>query len=398
LTGGQGIGLRTLISRRRTTAFRIAIVVVVLTPVLVGEPGPRPVIYEEALPASTSQPLLIKHGWDVPTPQFVRDHLSAMQGMPFDGMTVSVPGLGNRVQRQASVSLKRFRAALAPLRGLSLGSLAHSFAVVYATPAGDYFGDYTVPVENFARLAQAVREAGLAGIVYDNEEYFGPLSNYPQNCRGHSLDACRDQVLRRGQQVMDGMRARFPGIQVMALLGPWISDPRTETVLGQVLPYRDVASRHELMGSFIVGMVASAAGTSAKVIDGGEIYTARTVGQFAAIRSWARSGVASPSGIVPAGLRARWPGSVSVAFGVYDRQWMGAGMDVVSWGVTLRNALATTDEYVWAYTERYDWWGTGWPPARIPADWVAATRSARQSETRSVTPTRSVGPRLVPLP
>lgn len=376
MTGGQGIRLRTLLSRKKTIALPIVLVVAVLTLVLVGDPGRQPVIDEETPAERTSQPLLIKHGWDVPTPQFVRDHLAAMQEMPFAGVIVSVPDLGDRVQRQAPVSLAQFRAALAPLRGLSLGSLAHSFAIVYATPAGDYFGDYTVPVENFARLARAVREAGLVGIVYDNEEYFGQVSDYPLNCRGHSLDACRSQALKRGQQVMDGMRAQFPGIQVMALLGPWISDPRTATVFDQVVPYNDAASRHELMGPFIVGMVASVAGTSAKVIDGGEIYTARTAGQFAVIRSWVKSGVASPGGIVPADLRARWAGSVSAAFGVYDRQWMGAGTDVASWRATLRNALATTDEYVWAYTEHYDWWGTGWPRARIPADWVAATRSA----------------------
>jgi len=64
---------------------------------------------------------------------------------------------------------------------------------------------------------------------------------------------------------------------------------------------------------------------------------------------------------------------------VYDEPWIGVGMDPAQWQATLTNALAATDRYVWAYTERYDWWGTGWPRDRVPASWVEATRAARRA-------------------
>lgn len=85
--------------------------------------------------------------------------------------------------------------------------------------------------------------------------------------------------------------------------------------------------------------------------------------------------------LMPDDLRPDWPEIVSSSFGVYDKAdlYSGAPMDAEIWGTTLATALTNTDHYVWAYTERYDWWNTGHPGTPVPEEWVDATREAIDS-------------------
>jgi hypothetical protein len=300
-----------------------------------------------------------------------------MEQMPFDGLTVAMPSLGSQVQRQSPVSYEQFKQALAPMAGIHFTRLKHNFVMVYNTPGGDFFGDWSVPTQNFANLARAAHEAGFEGIFYDNEEYFGRTSDWPNGCPDHTLQQCQAQVMLRGQQVMQAMRAQWPAVRVMTTFGAWVSEPQTYSHLSGTVPYNDIAWANELMGPFDVGLVAGAAGSDAEVIDGGEIYTARTPSQFSTIRSWQNDGMAASSPLIPSALKPVWSSTVSSAFGVYDQPWIGVPMDSSIWTSTIANALAGTEQYVWLYTERYDWWGSGWPTTPVPAAWVDATRRAR---------------------
>ena len=89
-----------------------------------------------------------------------------------------------------------------------------------------------------------------------------------------------------------------------------------------------------------------------------------------------KQGLADESPLVPDALRRRWASTVSVAFGVYDQPWEGQPMDAAHWEATLTAALCRSDRWVWAYTERYDWWGVGWPDESVPQEWVDATARA----------------------
>ena len=333
-------------------------------------PGPGPA-------AKPDGPFLIKHGWDAPSPRFVHDHVEEMERLPFDGTIISLGALSKRVQRQQPMDVGETTSALAPLRTTRFTRLRHNFALVYATPAGSFFDDYSVPASNFANLAAAAREADLEGIAYDNEEYFGPTARYPENCSGSSVARCRDQARLRGKQVMDAMRLAWPDIRVIVFLGAWVSEPRTADVLGPAMNFNDVASANQVMGSFIVGMVESTVGTRARVIDAGQLYTVRSRRQFARFRSWQKEGMARSSDLIPDSLQSQWSSTVSAGAMVYDQPWIDVGMDETVWGSTIDNALKSVDDYVMVYTERYDWWGTGWPTTRVPVGWVEATRQAR---------------------
>jgi hypothetical protein len=229
--------------------------------------------------------------------------------------------------------------------------------MVYATPAGS-FGSYAVPIQNFANLATAARAAGFVGIVYDNEPYLGAVWD---PIPGYTLAQSQAQALVRGQQTMDAMRAAWPTIQFLAFLGPTSSAPPTSW---------------PTLGSFFVGLVQSTVGTAAQVIDGGEFYALRTPAKFAQYYGYEKTITSYNGPFIPASLQPLWSSTVGAAFGVYDSPVSGLSMDSSVWQTTLTNALAQSDEYVWAYSEQDDWWGTGYPTTPVPADWVAATRQA----------------------
>jgi hypothetical protein len=320
--------------------------------------------------------LLIKHGWDIPSAQFVHDHVAEMEQMPFDGVIVTFD-YASHVQSQTPVSYEQFRSALAPVRNTTFTTMSHNFVIVYTTPAGSFFDDYSAPVDNFRRLARAAREAGLEGIVFDNEAYFGNVWDWPDACPNHSLEECNDQARARGREVMQAMIDEWPDIVMMVLTGPWRSEPRTANAFARRIADNNVADHNELLGPFFIGMVEAANNTDALVVDGGQIYTLRTAEQFEIAYHWQHDGMAEQSSFIPDDLRSAYPGLISASFGIYDRPWLRQPMNAAIWGETIELALRRADNYVWAYTEAYDWWGTGWPEDPVPQSWVDATVQAR---------------------
>jgi hypothetical protein len=324
---------------------------------------------------SKARPLLIKHGLDIPYPNFVKSNIANMEKMPFNGLTITLGSNSSKVQTQNAISYDTFNTALAPIAQTTFTKLKHNFVMIYSAPAGDLYGDWTIPISNFANIAKAAKGAGLEGIFYDIEEYFGSSLRYPENCVGRTVLECQNQAQLRGKQIMDAIRSTWPEARVIVSFGPWVSESATANNIPGV-PYNDVSWANQLPGPFVVGMVESTVGTNAKVLDGGEIYTARTKTQFSTIKSWQKDGMPAKSNLIPASLKPQWPTLISSSFGIYDQPWQGVSMDSLIWQNTITNALATADDYVWAYTERYDWWGTGWPTTPVPTEWINATANA----------------------
>ena len=396
--GSDGSTVRATLATVTADPFgRVAVTVTVERTVglylRAGQPGqyaysPTVQVTAKAVEPAPARPRLIKHGQDIPSPAFVRANIGAMDRMPFDGVVVRTE-LSSRVMRATPTSGAQHRAALAPLAGLPAVNLKHNMVMVYATPlrgdsGGLYFDDeaWATVTQNWSRLAAAARDVGLAGIMYDNEEYFGSMSDHPGDCSGRSLAECQAKARERGRQVMDAVRAAWPSARVLVLHGGYVGhSPAYARLNGECrVPANDIGWANDLKGPFFVGMVASTVGSQARVVDGGEFYSERTEAQFRCGNDVQKRTVAQAP-YVPDDLRATYPGAVAASSGVYDLPWPpGAGltMDARIWGETIRNALRADEEYTWAYTEGYDWWGVGHPATRMPQSWVDATRAARQ--------------------
>lgn len=193
---------------------------------------------------------------------------------------------------------------------------------------------------------------------------------------------------------MDVMRAYWRDVRFLSTHGPYLSDSATFQFLTDhgmrmpAMPDTDVAWANLLGSSLLVGMMQSAYDTEAKFIDGGEFYEARTLEQFQTIKYWQKDGMKAYSVMIPDDFRPYWSDATSSSFGIYDQPLFNwdtkeiiADMDVVTWKSTIINALKTADDYVWLYSERYDWWRTEncWPETPLPDAWDEATKEARQA-------------------
>lgn len=335
---------------------------------------------------AANTPLLIKHGWDIPNVTFAASNTASMTQMPFDGVVIRMDnGLSAAVQRQDPISYETFKKALFPLKHANLKHMKRNFLIVYSTPAGDIFDSWSTPLSNYENVARAAREVGFEGIFFDNEEYFGNALDRRDNCGGGRADyQCRVQASHQGHQVMNAICSGWPEARVLIAHGPYIGDDKTADHLNaHGMHFNDIAWANTIRGDFAVGMASATIGNSAQFIDGGEVYSARTPQNFKDLKHWQKEGFATQGSLVPDHLAPHWAANTSAAFGVYDSSPGVPPMEPDLWESTLTNALHATDRYVWAYTEKHDWWGIGHPGSSVPAAWVNATRRAREgSSTR----------------
>src|SRR5579862_2983015 len=347
---------------------------------------------------------LIYAGWfgnTIPTPAFIRDHQAFLDSQPFQGMVAYLrddatgQNATTGIMGQGMVSPSTLAGILAPLQGLSFTNLVDNFALVQGSTPPDFFDDWSQVVANFGALAAALQTAGLRGICFDNEQYASPWGTYPAGAKypSTSLADYQTQARLRGAECMQAMVAQFPGIAVITLHGPYISELQAPAALG----FPQWQSGNLLLGPFFAGFLQGA-GTAGRCVDGGELYSLRTDSDFQNSATWRK--VTLPSAaincpFIPTDLRAVWPDRVSISFGVYDQPFAGAPMNASILETTLANALHHADRYVWFYTE-----GATFllPPSSggAGADWVTAVQNAVASAPSLPVPAAPTG--LVAVP
>jgi len=249
--------------------------------------------------------------------------------------------------------------------------------VVYVRGGTDVFDDWSQITANWRTLARALREAGFEGIMFDNESYFEPAFRYPGGSSGRTLQAYRDQTRQRGREIISAIQQVYPGIQLLAFHGPYLSEPRAPlyVAMQQAGENNEGVRETNLQGSFFVGLVEGSKVPGA-VIDGGEVYQYRSKRDFTRSYQWRKTQFASAqvdSPLIPVPLRPKWSSKVGIAFAVYDRAWKHASSHEPGvMRTTLENALRTTDKYVWFYVEGPDWL----VPGQVSQEWIQSVRGA----------------------
>ncbi len=131
---------------------------------------------------------LIEFGWDEPSTAFLRAHIEEMQQTPFDGCVFHVDylrpdGAKGSFTWQAwgatAFSPKDLQSAVDDLRATRFGRFHSNFLRFNTTPAKlDWFDDYRAVVTNAMLAGQVARAGRCPGILFDIEQYEGPLFNY----------------------------------------------------------------------------------------------------------------------------------------------------------------------------------------------------------------------------
>jgi len=342
-----------------------------------------------ATPLAAPGKKLIEYGWDVPTPAQMSEKLAAMEKRPFDGIIFQLGG-GRNAFAITPLEPAAFAEDARILPSLQFTRFTDNFLLVWGSPpAGfDWFDDnqWRVIGTNAELLAGIAQAGHVRGICFDPEPYDFNLWDYAKQPKAsaHMFAEYRAKVRERGAQLMRAFEERMPSATILTFFHVSRYDrfaTLSETEREQKLA--DVS--WGLMPDFFVGMLESAS-PKARFIDGNEAAYYYTSSEqyfraFHAIRQRAL-------GLVPSELREKYERQVQAGQALYvDHNFALRQPDTgkyLSYRMTPEErakwfehntywALYTTDEYVWCYSERMNWWKDETPPGL-----EAAIVSARQ--------------------
>jgi hypothetical protein len=332
---------------------------------------------------------LIEYGWDVPTPAQMSEGLAAMEKRPFDGLIFRLNGGHN------AFALKPLEAAMFAedervLPRLQFTRFTDNFVLIWASPpAGfDWFDDaqWEIIDANAEMLVGMAQAGHVRGICFDPEPYDFRLWDYAKQPKtnDHTFAEYRGKVRQRGAQLMRAFEKPMPGATILTFFH--LSRHDRFATLSEAEREKKLADHSwGLMPDFFVGMLESAS-PKARFIDGNEsayYYTSseQFFRAYHAIRQRAL-------GLVPPELREKYERQVQAGQALYvDHLFALRQPDTgkyISYRMTPEEqakwfehntywALYTTDEYVWCYSERMNWWTN-----QVPAGLEAAIVSARQ--------------------
>lgn len=298
--------------------------------------------------------ILIKHGWDMPSIDWVAKHPHKLSQAPFAGVMLDSP-LRDLVFSDQGFDEETVREAILPYCRANLPQPRYDFLLLYASHQTtglrppDVFDDWSGVIDNMRHVAKISKMMGLHGIAFDNEPY-GPnwfAWDEPMANRAN-MKKYREQYRRRGVEVMTAIEQEWPEAVLMLFLGPQHSLNSSD---GE-------PSEYPFLGEFYAGMVSGL--DRVTLVDAGELFWLRSQQDYLQAARKIRYDYPAACPFIGQALRERWPDAVRVGFGVYDRYWYGEQkgqqLDLGMLESKLIHALHASDRYVWYYTESYDWW------------------------------------------
>lgn len=336
---------------------------------------------------------LIEFGWDEPSTAFMREHISEMERAPFDGVVFDAEartGDGRKYRftwdgwGTNRIEESDLQIAIEDLRATKFQRFTDNFFRFNTTPAKlDWFDDYSAVIHNCRIAAWFARQGGVKGLLFDIEQYEGPLFDYrkQRDSKAKDWEAYAAKVRERGREVMNAFQEGYPGLTLFLTFG--YSLPWNESQQGQ----RPLAECHYgLLAPFLDGMVDVANGKT-RIVDGNEgAYRFRDTNRFSA------SYRAMKQELLPIVRAAKdaYATRFSLGFGLWlDCDWRKVGWDTNSFSKnfytpeaferSVRAALHTADDYVWVYAEQPRWWSAQGTPLKMPESYAKAVQRAREA-------------------
>jgi hypothetical protein len=334
---------------------------------------------------------LIEWGWDEPDPKFMRAHIDEMERLPFDGLIFHVPGnkgenLAWDIWGAKRFAVSDFTQSIADLKATPFRRFTDRFIRVNVTPGKvDWFDDeaWKVVAQNFGVAAQIAKDSGCKGLMFDDEEYQGPLFDYRKQLHRDkkSFAEYGAKVRQRGREWMQEVAGHYPEITILmtyayATTRPgFLQKDRSENDSG-------------LLAEFLDGML-SACAPQTRIVDAFEdSYGYRRPAQFdRAYRT------VKEKGLVWTSEKEAYRKHVTAGMGIWmDNDWNKYGWNATDFsknyfkpegfGESVRLALGKTDEYVWVYTEKARWWTN----EKLPPAYLKALEAARKNFPSPVSP------------
>jgi hypothetical protein len=332
-----------------------------------------------ALSQQRPEKKIVEYGWDVPYPDFVRDNIREMEKRPFEGIIFRTKGFDHIFDTRLWKK-EKLQPQLDTLAQIKWKKFTDNFLTLYAASKWkmDWFNEehWNVIAENMKLFSIAVRSGKCIGVCFDPEPYGTDPWVYPGPYKDKSFEQVTKQVRRRGRQFIIALQEHMPEIRVLSLFqlglfGHVVDEPnikiRQEKLRKQWMP---------LLPAFCIGIVEGAAPGSI-LIDGNEsAYYYENHHKFYEAYHLIRQRALT---LVPEELRKKYNHNVQVGMALYIDQTLGKRtVKTISQSMTPEQqlkffehnvyyALTTSDEYVWCYSERMNWW---LPPEKLKKDRV----------------------------
>lgn len=297
---------------------------------------------------------LIEYGWDVHDVTYIRDNVATIEKYPFDGVVFTL-------NKTHAFDLSRWtKEELKPqydaIRSIKWKKFTDNFLILHsANKSGmDWFNDkhWETILANASDFASVARAGKCVGIIFDPEPYGPDPWAYPTAFGNHEKSEVTDQLRKRGKQWVQALQKNWPEMKLLSFFfTPDQSHP---------------------FGAFCTGLIEGARG-NVKIIDGNEnSYYHTSYSRY--VDDWNKMTVSGAKTIDPK-LRKQFDKHFQAGMALYVDQSMALREplpDYISsymspedrlkyFEATVYWALKTTDEYVWCYSEKMDWW-TGWFP------------------------------------
>jgi hypothetical protein len=339
------------------------------------------------------QKKVIEYGWDVPYPDFVEQNIQEMEKRPFDGIIFRTKGFDHVFDTNVW-NKEELQSQLDTLARIKWRKFTDNFLTLYAANKSnmDWFNDdhWNTIVENMKLFSRAVQKGHCVGVCFDPEPYGTDPWVYPGSYKGKSFDEVSEQVRKRGQQFIRALETNMPGLRLLSffqfgLYGNILDEPDPKVRRAKLLKKWMV-----LLPSFYTGILEGASPDTI-LIDGNEsAYYYESPDSFFRAYHLIRQ---RAQALIPENLRRKYNAQVQAGMALYiDQTLAKRTLETTSHFLPPQEqlrffehnayyALTTTDEYVWCYSERMNWWLPSekvQPDRVLPAGVEEALVSAKQ--------------------
>ena len=301
------------------------------------------------------QPRLIEFGFDVPSAGFIASHISEMERQPFDGL-VFRPGPPDVFRQAFDVqpwSAKDLH--LGTLRKISWGRFTDNFLHLYGASFSsmDWFDDehWRTITSNMRMYRRAVEACGCVGVAFDPEHYGGlnPWAYTPSAYGQRSFENVQDEVRARGAEFIGALQRSNGRLTLLFFF--LLGHVRHDLARGISLP----DSRYALLPAFLDGIL-DAAKPGLTIVDGNEdAYQYVDTNQFFG----GAAGIRAAAELLLPENRAAYRARVQVGSALFVDRVLTENPDDyrrMQWDHNVYMALATSDRFVWCYSQEPDWW------------------------------------------
>ncbi|MEN6303665.1 MAG: hypothetical protein ABFD96_13125 [Armatimonadia bacterium] len=323
---------------------------------------------------------LIAVGWDMPNAERFRANFDVMEKVPLQGTGIRFAGPGNKPAMWFSFSREPYdeqavTKIIEDLKAVEPRQLRERFLLMNANPGDvDWFDDagWATIVNHWRTGARVIREAGLAGIMFDPEAYRDPYRIFDWAAQAqadqHTFAEYADMARRRGREMMAAVAKEKPDATILAFFLLSINRAAAERTdpMGALS-----GAPYGLLPFFVDGWLDAAPPTMT-FVDGCEAaYRFNSRLDYLAAANLIRN---KCQRLVSPENRYKYRAQVQVGFGVYldayvnppDNTWYinpGDQTPVRRLAENVASALEVADEYVWIYGEQSSWFPSPHPTA-----------------------------------